>query len=103
MIQVRFAMMLAALAIVLVVVGAAAISKLSNKESIQPPDACREASTALYGHIGAMMDEITQQALIKGSYTAGYIITSDGEMFPRAWHDFVQACVPQIPVEGGTG
>ena len=102
MVKVQLVMMMAALAIVLVV-GAAAISKLSNKEPIQPPDACREASTALYGHIGAMMDEITQQALIKGSYTAGYIITSDGEVFPRVWYAFVQACVPPVPVEGGAG
>ena len=66
-----------------------------------PPNACHEAATTLYGHVGAMLDEITQQALIKGSYTAGYVITSDGEVFPRVWYDFVQACVPPPPIEGG--
>ena len=65
------------------------------------PSACHEAATTLYGHIGAMLDEITQQALIKGNYTAGYVITSDGEVFPHVWYDFVQACVPPPPIEGG--
>ena len=103
MIQVRFAMMLAALAVVLVVLGVAVISILPDKEPIQPPDACREASTALYGHVSKLFDPIAQAALINGGFIGYYELHSDGEVFPRVWYDFVQACVPPVPVEGGAG
>lgn len=75
---------------------------LGADDPAQPPDACREAATALYGHVGAMFDQITQEALIQGGHTGHYGIHSDGEVFPRVWYDFVTACVPPLPPETGT-
>ena len=76
---------------------------LAPEPTSLPPDGCRPAATALYEHVGAMFDEIAQEALLRGGFVATYYIESDGEVFPGVWHDFVTACVPPPPAEGGQG